>query len=648
MWFRRDRMPACDVRRHHWAPRLLTLAVLALCAGAASACHEEGTIRLKSIEFSGVEHVDENQLKRALATKESSWLPWGKKHYFDRSRFDADLKRIVAFYADHGYPDARVQSVDVQMNDKKDAVTIKLAIDEGQPVVVEEIRFEGFDVVPENARKSLASSAPLKAGQPLNRPAYVATRERGANVLANNGYPYGRVETANEPIGGDSRRVRVTYRATPGPLTRFGPTEIVGNASVDDDVIRRELTYRPGEVYKRSQLRESQRHLYGLELFEFANVEPQLETQPAEVPVRITVAEGKHRRFNFGVGYGTEEKFRTDAQFRHTNFFGDARTAGVHARWSSLDRGVRLNFTQPYFLRPHLSLRLSAQGWNTANPLYDADILGGRLSLTHSHSAQDMWSVTFVNEYQRSAATEEALADPTLRDELIELGLDPTDGTQEGTGVGIEFDIQRNTTDRLLNARRGYYTALHLEQYGTWLPGSFDYYSMTGEARYYRTFAERVVVASRVQLGVLDGLGAARDVTDETRFEHIPFSERFFLGGSTSLRGWGRFEVSPLSGSGLPIGGWSMLELSSELRVPVWGKLSAVAFVDAGNVWEDAWEHDLTDLRYAVGPGLRYLTPIGPVRVDVGYQLNPIDNLQIDGKPEERHWRLHFSIGQAF
>ena len=91
-----------------------------------------------------------------------------------------------------------------------------------------------------------------------------------------------------------------------------------------------------------------------------------------------------------------------------------------------------------------------------------------------------------------------------------------------------------------------------------------------------------------------------------------------------------------------------MLEASAELRMPVWGKLGAVAFIDAGNVWSDVWQFELGDLRYAVGPGLRYLTPIGPVRFDVGYQLNPIDGLLVDGEPEKRRWRMHFSIGQAF
>jgi len=619
-----------------------------LCIAVAGGCREEGTIRVESIEFSGVDRVDKGQLERVLATKESSWLPWGDKHYFDRSRFDADLKRIEAFYADQGFPDARVSSVDVQMNEKQDAVTVKLAINEGEPVIVQELVFQGFDPVPRRAMRRLRRTSTLQEGQPLNRHAFAATREAAVNTLADHGYPYGKVYVYHEPMAGDAKQIRVVYRATPGTIALFGPVEIVGNASVDDGVIRRELTYRPGDVYNRSRLRESQSHLYGLELFEFANVEPQLESQPAEIPTRITVAEGKHRRVNFGVGYGTEEKFRTDAEWRHTNFFGDARTAGVHGRWSSLDRGVRLNFRQPYFFGPHLSLDVSGQAWNAAQPAYDADTLGGRVMLTHSKSPRDMWAISLVSEFQRSAVTAEALEDLTLRDDLIAMGLDPTDGTQEGTAVGLEFDIQRNATNSLLNARRGYYAALHLEQAGVWLPGTFDYYSMTADVRYYFTVARRAVVASRAQFGALDGLGRARDQRDEGRLAHVPFSERFFLGGSTSLRGWGRFEVSPLSGAGLAIGGRSMLELSSEVRVPVWGKLSAVAFVDAGNVWGEAWEIDLADLRVAVGPGLRYLTPIGPVRADFGYQLTPIDGLLVEGEPERRHWRVHFSIGQAF
>jgi outer membrane translocation and assembly module TamA len=240
--------------------------------------------------------------------------------------------------------------------------------------------------------------------------------------------------------------------------------------------------------------------------------------------------------------------------------------------------------------------------------------------------------------------SDEALADLSLRDELIALGLDPRDGTQAGTLVGFEFDVTRNTTNNLLDARRGYYAALHLEQAGGWLPGSFDFYSATLDVRQYTSIRRRLVLANRAQIGSIDGIGSSLAL-DTSR---VPFSRRYFLGGSTSLRGWGRFEVSPLSGSGLPIGGLSMIELNSEVRFGVNRSLSFVAFVDAGNAWARPWQFELDTLRVSAGPGVRYRTPIGPIRADLGYQLTPIPGLLVDGEPEARRWRVHFSIGQAF
>jgi translocation and assembly module TamA len=128
----------------------------------------------------------------------------------------------------------------------------------------------------------------------------------------------------------------------------------------------------------------------------------------------------------------------------------------------------------------------------------------------------------------------------------------------------------------------------------------------------------------------------------------VPFFKRQFLGGASSLRGWGRFEVSPLSGSGLPIGGFSALESSGEVRVLVRDRLILVAFIDAGNAWARGGRLVLSELLYDVGPGLRYITPIGPIRVDLARQLTPIEGLVINGLPESRRWRLHIGIGQSF
>jgi outer membrane translocation and assembly module TamA len=151
--------------------------------------------------------------------------------------------------------------------------------------------------------------------------------------------------------------------------------------------------------------------------------------------------------------------------------------------------------------------------------------------------------------------------------------------------------------------------------------------------------ARRFVWANRVQIGTIDPLAGEAGV---------PFFKRYFLGGATSIRGWGRFEVSPLSGFGLPIGGFSMLQGSSEVRLPLAGKLGGAAFLDYGNVGAESGKFTGQGLRYAIGPGLRYLTPVGPARIDFGYQLNRIPNLRVNGVPEARQWRVHFSIGQAF
>jgi outer membrane protein assembly complex protein YaeT len=459
-----------------------------------------------------------------------------------------------------------------------------------------------------------------------------------ANELKDHGYPYAQVTVEEQSAG--PHETNLTFVAQPGTLAHFGSVEIQGEKSVDENIIRRALLYKPGELFRRSQVQETQRKLYGMELFQFANVEVlNPEEQSPEVKTRVTVAEGKHRQVNFGVGYGTEEKARADAQFHYLNFLGGARTAGAHVRYSSLDRGVRLDFNQPYLFAPHFSLGAEAQQWYTYEPAYNLLTRGAHVTLTHRANQQTSWSATLLHEFDRNSVSDVALKDPTLRSNLIALGLDPVTGKQEGTVSSVAFDYQRNTTANLLNATNGYVLSGHVEQAGRFLPGTFKYFALSSEGRHYFTLAKRFVIANKVQIASIDATG--------DRLTNVPFSKRYFLGGATSVRGWGRFEISPLI-QGLPIGGFSLLTASSELRMPLYGNFGGVLFVDAGNVWSTAWEYHLNDLRYAVGPGLRYMTPIGPIRFDVGFQVNPIQGLIINGDPEKRHWRIHFSIGQAF
>jgi len=623
--------------------RFIGLCALFLLAAWSTACKEEGTIKVHRLSFNGVKAVDEGRLKSALATKQSSMIPWGRKYYFDRSRFDADLKRIQAFYADRGFPDARVTNFDVKLNDKQDQVDLTVTIAEGEPVKVAAINFVGFDAIPAAHLDELKKTIPIKVGTPRDRQLVVSTHEMALNELKDHGFPYAKVAT-EEADSADGKQATLTFTGDPGKEAHFGPVEIVGNKTVSDRVIARELTFKPGDLYRRSIVQDSQRRLYGMELFQFVNIETvNPELQPTEVPIRATVAEGNHQRLNFGVGYGTEEKARVDAEYHHVNFLGGARSAGAHVRWSSLDRGVRLDFNQPYFFAPHFSLGGEGQQWYTYTPAYRSVVAGGKATLTHRQNQRTSWAVSLTSEHDSSEIANVALTGPDalkLRNDLIALGLDPTTGRQDGTLSAVGFDLQHNTTDSPLNAHHGYQLAVHAEDAGRLLPGTFQYYAVSGDGRHYLPIGERIVFASRLQFGNIHPVGG-----DPTK---VPFAKKYFLGGATSIRGWGRYEVGPLSGSGLPIGGNSMLAFSEELRATLRGKLGGVLFLDAGNVWANAADVRLNELRYAVGPGLRYQTPIGPLRFDVGYQLNPIPDLLINGSPQTRRFRFHFSIGQAF
>jgi outer membrane protein assembly complex protein YaeT len=631
------------------ACQAIRVVALLTCLSGAAACREDERITVGDLTFVGVEQVDEGRLRATLQTKERGWLPIGRKPAFRPNVFAEDVARIEAFYSDRGFPDARVTSVDVRLNAEKDTARITVHVKEGEPIRVASVQYLGFDVLPPRRRARLERLSAVTEGSLRDRGAVVATIDAAVNQLKEFGYPYAKVQVVERETEA-ARRVGLTFQAEPGRAAEFGAVEIQGNHSVSDDVIRRQLAFEPGDPYRLSLVQESQQRFSTMELFDFAYVEPRAgDEQPASVPMRVSVVEGKHRRFTGALGYGSEEKVRARGTWRHVNFFGAARSAGVEAKWSSIDRGVRMDFRQPYVFGPNLSFSATAQAWDQSEPVYRTTRYGGRGTLTwrrerrdpvRRRSAATSFSATFIDEYNDYRVTDEALADPSLASQLIALGLDPVTGEGQGTVVGLRVEGRRDTVFNPLDPQRGYLVALALERAGRVLAGDFTYTEVTGEARAYWRIPGRTVLAGRVRAGSID----APEPTDAS----VPFFKRYFLGGSTSLRGWGRFEVAPLTADGQPYGGLSFLEASGEVRLPIKGSISAVAFVDAGSVGAQPWDFRSGDLLIDVGPGIRYDSPIGPVRFDVGYQLTPIEGLLVEGMPETRRWRMHLSIGQAF
>jgi outer membrane protein insertion porin family/translocation and assembly module TamA len=520
------------------------------------------------------------------------------------------------------------------------------------------MRFEGFDVLPERRRQALQTRLGLAAGDVRDRRRVEAARTTALNVLQEAGYPYAKV-SVDELAGEAARGVAIVVRGVPGRPATFGPIEVQGNASVGNDVILRQLSFKPGDRYSAARVRASQSKLSSLDLFRFAYVEPRgQELQPPAVPMRITVAEDKHRQFTGAIGYGTEEKGRVRGEWRHVNFLGGARSAGIESKWSSLDRGVRINFNEPWFFTRHLSFSAQAQTWDEREPVYRVTTYGGRTGVSwrrerrnpvSRRGATTSFGLSFIDEFTDYRVTPEALADPSLRNALISLGLDPETGAAKGTLVSLRLQGDHDTTSSRLDPQRGYAVSGAMEKAVKALGGTFSYREVSGELRaYFSTRRPADVSAGRRGLVFAGRLrGSTIDAPAPTDAA-VPFFKRYFLGGSTSVRGWGRYEVSPLTETGQPIGGLSVVESSAEVRVPFGAKLSAVGFVDAGSVGRRPWHLDPGGFRVAVGPGVRYDTPIGPFRVDLGYQVNPIPGLLVRGAPERRPWRAHVSIGQAF
>ena len=239
--------------------KLLAVVLFCLLTGATGCVEgEQSAVRVTSVKFTGVKAVKQGQIKSVLATVQSDKLPWGTKHYFTREQFEADLKRIVAFYKDRGFPDAKVRSFDVKLNDKQDAVAFTINVDEGQPTVVEAIELTGLDALPPAHVSELKGRLPLQPGAPLDRALAQAAREAVLDEVKDHGFPYATVRLTERAGRTDRARV-LMLEATPGTLARYGDIEVEGNVAVSDDVVKRQLTFRPNSRCHLGQVQESQR-----------------------------------------------------------------------------------------------------------------------------------------------------------------------------------------------------------------------------------------------------------------------------------------------------------------------------------------------------------------------------------------------------
>jgi outer membrane protein assembly complex protein YaeT len=362
---------------------------------------------------------------------------------------------------------------------------------------------------------------------------------------------------------------------------------------------------------------------------------PEAANEPLDV--EFEVRERMPRSFQVGLGYGTTEGPHIEAQWTHRNLWRAAEQLTLSTGFSAIEQKIEARVTLPYFLAPRTAfsntLFVRNQRQLSINP---AGTLFG--TQEGAHPAFDLFS------YGDEARVEHHFSDPLSGSIGLNLSRNDFSNVNRTALTDIEQEIaqdntlliqfvemQWNTSRSLLNPTEGMLLRARIDHSNTALVSDFSFVKLLLEERHYIPLGRNLLLATRLKVGGIRPYGPSTQV---------PFNVRFFAGGPGSVRGFPLNELGPVNKDGDPIGGMSLLEGSAELRFPLFGDFGAVLFVDAGNVFRSAFTYRLNELRYAVGPGLRYKTPVGPVRLDVGFI--------VDRRPGEGFGRVEFSIGQAF
>jgi len=572
--------------------------------------------KVGSLVFKDNEGLSDAELSKTMQTKSRAfYLFWQKHPDFNPDTFKTDIERLKRLYASRGYYHARI---DYDLVTKGHLVDAAITIHEGSRTKVSQVDVR---VMNRSTPAGLAASLPLKKGSPFTEREY----QQGESILR--GYfldrGYGRaVAERTADIDPDTDEARIFYTVKPGPLTYFGETTIEGTKQIKPYIVAREIVYKPGEVFSSKKISDSRKKILALQLFSAVEFTPNLEgANPRVLPISVKVVEKPPHDIKLGGGYGTQDEFRIQAQWADHNFFGDAREATVRAQYSTIQSAGEAKLLQRHF--PSLNQQVVLDGKLLYETELPFDLAGAQAValLQQDFSPTLSGSAGFRAEFFKVSGTDA----PAVK----QIGGIRTNGILAGPTAQLTW----NNSDDPLNPTRGMIATIVGEQAGGIWGGQANYYLFTGEVRRESTLLPfGIVLANRFKIGFADSLGKTSD--------GVPIFERFYSGGPGSVRGYGRWRIGPRSIDNIPIGGLSLLEGSAELRHPIYKGLSGAFFVDFGNVSPRTFHPPLANLKFGAGPGLMYVTPAGPLRVDLGFPFQ---------KPRgDQAWQIYFSIGQYY
>lgn len=598
---------------------------------------EHAKVRVKRIQFFGVQQIPEDELRSAMVTREGGFLSFlTGEGIFRDDGFQRDLQMIQAVYYDHGFINVRVESPQVSLSADKRYVFIGLRVEEGLSFDLGKLDFSGDSLVsPEELHKKLKS----RSGKRFNRSSMAEDIQAISDAYYDLGYAYANV-TPLTNLDVDSRIVDIVFDIQKGERVKIERIDIVGNTKTRDKVIRREMRVYEGELFNGTAMKRSQERVTALGYFEKVEVTHRPGSTPGTIVVSVEVKEKPTGSFQLSLGFSSYENLIFMAQVQESNFLGWGQSLVAAFQISSLRQYLQLAYTHPHFL--DTDFILSAEAFRTEADYFGflRNSWGGNLNLGYYFWEDFTLSLGYGFEWVKVDRGYTSSANIPFASQYL-----------KGTLSTIRLSAQWDRRDNRLFPTKGFLQYVSAEFGPSFLGGSFVLNRYTAFSRWYFPLFWGLVLKANATIGYIQQLNSDKP---------IPISERYFLGGINSVRGYYLRSIAPrvlVPSSNRPdagttwfsVGGDKEFIFNLELEFPIFpqANIRGVVFYDAGNAFamdakffQDKQNKLPLGLFHSVGFGFRWFSPVGPLRFEWGIPLNR--------RPEDNSIQFEFNIGNSF
>jgi outer membrane protein insertion porin family len=571
---------------------------------------------IDKIVIEGAQGLKPDKIKEILLTQEREF--YILRGTVQRQKLDQDIERVVTFYNDNGYIQARVESFDTQVDRATARVTIRIVVAEGPQFKVGGIDITGNKVLPvEELRRRI-----------LLKPDDIYSRTKLQETVKGISDVYGTIGRTTADINPQialdvpNRKVNITLEVNEGPEVFIERINISGNTRSQEKILRRELPMAEGDLFTTGKLGRAKQKLINLNYFEKVETKTAPGSSKDKIIVNIEVTEKPTGMFSVGGGYSSQDGALGTVDLSQNNFLGKGYQLFLRLRGGTQTQQGTIGFTDPWFLDRPLAAGFDIFNNRRVYQDYTVNSLGGDVRFGAPIGDYGRWNTLY-----RLSQEDVSGVNSNASTELLQ-----AQGTSITSMIGAS--VARDTRDSLTDPTRGNYSIFGADFAGIGT-GDNRFFRLTASTTQHQPLWFDHVLSGRILLGYQ--LGWFNDP--------VPFFERYFLGGPNTIRSFKSRQISPEDSSGTAIGGNFQVLGNIEYTVPLgFYGIRAAVFFDVGNVYgPDQSVHtpiDLTNLKYAVGPGLRWNSPFGPIRVDYGVNPNP--------QKGEKFGNIQFSMGSAF